>query len=95
MERTNKGLWLEIIRVRSAKDTEGTVKGVIETVRKDEAVGKIAEVRLFSNGVGDLAVHISWETARVAPEGSTVALRLAAALSEYGLTDHTIWTEEV
>lgn len=95
MERTTKGIWLEIIRVRSTKETEGMVRAVIKTVKNDRTFENAAEVRVFTNTVGDIAVHISWQSDRTVPEGSTVAIQLAAALSEYGLINHTIWTEEV
>jgi hypothetical protein len=95
MVRTTKGIRLEIIRVRSTKDSEGMVRAIIKTVKSDRAVESAGEVQVFSNTVGDIAVHISWQSDRTAPEGSTVAIQLAAALSEYGLINHTIWTEEV
>jgi hypothetical protein len=95
MERTTEGLWLEIIKLQSPKDAEGMVKGIIDSVRRGLAVENAKEVQVFSNAVGDIAIHISWRSDRTTPEGSTVALQLAAALSEYGLINHTFWTEEV
>lgn len=95
MEPTTKGIWLEIIRVRPTRQTEGKVRAVIENAKGDRAFGDAGEVRVFSNAVGDMAVHISWRSARSAPDGSRIAIQLAAALSEYGLINHTIWTEEV
>jgi len=95
MERTTKGTWLEIIRVRPTKATEGMVKAIIKDVTSDRAFRNVGEARVFSNTVGDMAVHISWRSVQPALDGSTVAIQLAAALSEYGLINHTIWTEEV
>jgi hypothetical protein len=71
------------------------VKEIIKTVKDDQALEYAREVKIFTNAVSDIAIHISWESDRTSQKGSIVALRLAAALSEYGLINHTIWTEEV
>ncbi len=95
MERTTKGLWLEIIRVRSSRDVEEMIREIIRALKSDPDVPSAKEVRLFSNAVGDLAIHLSWKSDRTPGDGSSLGLRLAAALSEYGLINHTMWTEEV
>jgi hypothetical protein len=95
MERTTKGLLLEIVKIRFHKESEGTVKEVIRDLLADPAVRTAKEVRVFSNEVGDMAVHISWDSGMAPHDGSALGLQLAAALSEHGLTNHTIWIEEV
>ena len=95
MERTTRGTWLEIIRMRPTKAIEGVLKAIIRDVKKDPDFKNATEVRAFSNAVGDVAVHISWRSDQPVPDGSTIAIHLAAALAEYGLINHTIWTEEV
>jgi hypothetical protein len=94
MEGTTKGIWLEIIRVQPTKETEGTVRAIIAAIKGDRAFENAGEVRVFSNTVGDVAVHISWGS-DLPSDGSRGAIQLAATLSEYGLINHTIWTEEV
>lgn len=95
MEQKTQSPWLEIIKVQSTRDARGMVKAIIKTVKDDQTLECAKEVRIFTNAVGEIAIHISWKSDRTAPEGSSVALHLAAALSEYGLINHTIWTEEV
>ena len=81
MKRTTKGLLLEIVRIRSHKDSEGTVREIVRTLKSDPAVGTASDVRLFSNEVGDIAVHISWDSGMPSRDGSSLGLRLAAACS--------------
>lgn len=95
MEGTKKSLWLEIVKIRSSRDADETVRGIIHTLKSDPAIRDAKEMRVFSNVLNDIAIHISWESDRASLNGSSVALRLAAALSEYGLINHTIWIEEV
>ena len=95
MERTTRALWLEMIKVRSSEEARRTVGEIIQTLKSDPAVRNAGEVRVFSNEVGDIAVHISWESRPTLREGSSLGLRLAAALSEHGLINHTLWIEEV
>jgi hypothetical protein len=90
-----KSLWLEIIKIRSSRDDGGMVRDVAHTLKSDPAVREAKEVRAFSNAVGDIAIHISWESDRAETAGSPIGLQLAAALAEYGPISHTIWIEEV
>jgi hypothetical protein len=57
MERTAKNLWLEIIRVRPTKETEETVRAVIRELKDEKTFGKAGGVQVFSNSVGNVAVH--------------------------------------
>lgn len=42
---------------------------------------------------GDFSLHLIHESPAVAECGSTLGLQLAAALSEFGLVNHSIWQE--
>jgi hypothetical protein len=95
MGRTAKGLWLEIIRVQSSRQAGGVAGELIHGLELDPTVRGSKEIRVFSNETGDLAIHILWQSDRMPREGSSIGLRLAAALSEHGLVNHTIWIEEV
>jgi hypothetical protein len=42
----------------------------------------------------DLSVHLHWKSERPEENGSALGLRLAQALKEFGLVDHSVWMEE-
>jgi hypothetical protein len=44
----------------------------------------------------DRSIHLHWESERPDQNGSSLALglRLAKALEEFGLVDHSIWVEK-
>jgi len=42
----------------------------------------------------DISVHLHWKSTRTEQQGSTVGLRLARALKEFGLVNHSAWVEE-
>ncbi len=95
MERTKKMLWLEVISIRASQGAHGMIKDVIHTLKSDSRIRDAKEVRVFSNAIGDIAIHIARESRQTTCEESSIGLQLAAALSEYGLINHTIWIEEV
>lgn len=95
MARTGKGHWLEIIKIRSPRDVQGVVKNVIRTVKSDPTMRATREMRVFTNGAGDIAIHLAWRPDGIAPCGSLIGFQLAVVLSEYGLINHTMWIEEV
>jgi hypothetical protein len=39
-------------------------------------------------------VHLYWDSERLEQNGSALGIRLAQALKEFGLTDHSVWIEE-
>jgi hypothetical protein len=95
MKQTGKILWLEIISIRSSQDAHEMIRGAMFALKSGSGIRNAKEVRIFSNAIGDIALHIAWESKEVNSEGSFIGLQLAAALSEYGLINHTIWIEEV
>jgi hypothetical protein len=42
----------------------------------------------------DLSVHLHWKSEHPEQNGSALGLRLAQALKEFGLVDHSVWIEE-
>jgi hypothetical protein len=56
----------------------------------------LVEIKTFRHAVleTDWSVHLLWESERPEQNGSSLGLRLAQALKEFGLIDHSIWVEE-
>jgi hypothetical protein len=39
----------------------------------------------------DLSVHLYWNSDRPEQDGSALGIRLAQALKDFGLVDHSVW----
>ena len=91
--------WLEIIRLRGAGiEEEGLLEEFLhsfKTIRPDRS-GELNAIKTYRHTAfeNDLSVHLYWESEEPGKEGSGLGLRLAQALKEFGLIDHSIWIEE-
>ena len=87
--------WLEIIKLRSAGKDSGLLEEFLLSIDKLGQSG-LVEIKTYHHAAleTDLSVHLHWESERPEQNGSTLGLRLAQALKEFGLTDHSIWIEE-
>ena len=87
--------WLEIIKLRSAESDEGLLGEFLRSVAKVSQSG-LVEMKTYRHAAleTDLSVHLHWDSERPEQNGSALGLRLAQALKERGLTDHSIWIEE-
>ncbi|MBW2525681.1 MAG: hypothetical protein JRI23_15970 [Deltaproteobacteria bacterium] len=85
---------LEIIRVRNS----GTPRRqLMDEVRRSSAgLAHRVEVRLYRHAglVTDLGVHLHLDAQATDPAVAELGARLAAALSEHGMVEHTVWLEE-
>ncbi len=87
--------WLEIIKLRSAGKDSGLLKEMFLSIDKLSQSG-LVEMKTYHHAAleTDLSVHLHWESGRPEKNGSALGLRLAQALKEFGLIDHSIWIEE-
>jgi hypothetical protein len=85
---------LEIIRVRHS----GTPRReLLDQVRRSAAeLAHGVEVRLYRHAglATDLGVHVCLDVEATDPEVTELGARLAAALREHGMVEHTVWVEE-
>ncbi len=84
---------IEIIHVRLAA---GNPQNLSESIKKSVASGSTSEVfTIYSRDKleSDLAVHIHRKKGDEKKGPAPFGLRLASALKEYGLVEHTIWKE--
>ena len=91
-------IWLEIISVRTA--------GAADTSRALQLCGQIhqtmttdrpEQVMVFCSALydTDFSIHLRWG-ADPGPGGkSALGLEMSSALSDFGLVNHTIWTERM
>ncbi len=87
--------WLEVIRLRSAGKSRGLLKELLESLGQMKQDG-LVEMRTYHHGAleTDVALHLHWESKRPEKNGSSLGIRLAQGLKEFGLTDHSVWIEE-
>jgi hypothetical protein len=87
--------WLEVIKLRAAGKGSGLPEGFLVSIDKFSQNG-LVEIKTFRHAVleTDWSVHLLWKSERPEKNGSGLGLRLAHALKEFGLIDHSIWVEE-
>ena len=85
-----KAKCLEIIQLRLAGKHRASL---IEDIRRSLAGSEADGVRLYfsANVPTDLSVHIYSKTHKGKLRISDLGVRLAAALREYGMVQHTLW----
>jgi hypothetical protein len=87
--------WLEVIKLRSAGKDSELLKEFLLSIDKFSQRG-LVEIEIYHHATleTDLSVHLHWESERPERNGSDLGLRLAQALKEFGLVDHSIWVEK-
>jgi hypothetical protein len=88
--------WLEIIKLRSAGNNSGLLKELLLSIDK-LSQSELVEMKPYHHAAleTDLSVHLLWKSGKPEQNGSALGLRLAQALKEFGLIDHSVWIEEV
>ena len=88
--------WLEIIQLRSVgsdRDSlESQLQELINEVGKEtkkQAIKSYSRVMIDT----DFSIHLFHDSKKVESGGSRLGLRLASALKDFGLVNHSIWIE--
>ncbi|MBW2527549.1 MAG: hypothetical protein JRI23_25430 [Deltaproteobacteria bacterium] len=85
---------VEIIHLRSLQRPPREIYlAIVESLRA--MAESEPQVRLYAHlrVVGDLSVHLIHESTDRLEQASHLGLRLAEALKEYGLVEHSVWGE--
>jgi len=85
---------LEIIQLRLTGNTQSKL---INDIRRSVLAGiKSDNVRLYFHATvpTDLSIHIHLETNTRVSQPSDLGVRLAAAMREHGMVQHTVWIED-
>jgi hypothetical protein len=87
--------WLEVIKLRSAGKDSRLLEELLLSVEKFDQSG-LVEMKTFHHAAldSDWSIHLHWESEFPEENGSSLGLRLAKTLKEFGLVDHSIWIEE-
>jgi len=88
--------WLEIIELRSVDSNrewlESKLQKLIDQVdkeKKKQAIMTYTRVLIDT----DFSIHLFHDSNKVENSGSSLGLRLASALKEFGTIYHSIWIE--
>ena len=88
--------WLEIIELRSAgsnrKMLESQLQNFINEVNRE---AKQQAIKVYSRVIvdTDFSIHLYHNTDKIEKNGSPLGVRLASALKEFGLVNHSVWIE--
>jgi hypothetical protein len=88
--------WLEVIKLRAAGNGEELLDELFRQMNNAGQDRGLVEIKTYRHAAleTDLSLHLHWESERPEQTGSILGLRLAQALKEFGLIDHSIWIEE-
>ena len=86
---------MEVIKLRSAGGNLELVDELLRPLSGSNPRG-LVEIKTFRHAAleTDASVHLYWNSEMPEPNGSALGLRLAQALKEFGLIDHSVWVEE-
>jgi len=87
--------WLEVIKLRSAgKDCRLLRELLLSVANFNQS--ELVQTKTFHHAAleSDWSIHLHWESEQPEQNGSGLGLRLAKALEEFGLIDHSIWVEK-
>lgn len=93
--RSHDEYWLEIISVRIAgKSRVKDAWRVCAQMLSAGVTGRSIKVFQGADYETDLSIHIKRRSISQIPERTTLGLHLAFALCDFGIVNHTVWTEK-
>jgi hypothetical protein len=88
--------WIEMIRLRSAEKAPESLKTLFSASTENVPPGLIgAGIYRHALWETDWSLHLRWDSENPEKNGSALGIRLAQALKEFGLVDHSIWIDEI
>ncbi len=88
--------WIEIIELRSLSLKPEKLKEFKQTVTEKEQKGGIKGLEIYHSVsvATDTSIHIHWITRDDLIGKSTLGLRLASEMKQFGRVNHTIWIKD-
>jgi hypothetical protein len=88
--------WLEVIELRSVYSNrellESHLRTLLAAIDKATQQQSIKSYRRVMIG-NDFSIHLYHDSTKLENKGGQLGLRLASALKEFGLVNHSIWLE--
>jgi hypothetical protein len=88
--------WLEIIELRSVGSNRELLESQLQKlINEADREIKGQAIMIYSRVMidTDFSIHLFHDSKKVESSGSSLGLRLASALKEFGLVNHSIWIE--
>jgi hypothetical protein len=84
--------WLEIIELRCDGNLNPHLQLLIDNITE---IGQKEQIRVYHHGSveTDFSIHLQHKTQEFEQAGSPLGFLLAGNLKEYGLVNHSIWSE--
>ena len=89
--------WLEIIELRSVYSNREFLESQVETLINEVEKGtKIQAIKSYNRVLidTDFSIHLFHDSKKVENGESPLGLRIASALKEFGLVNHSTWIEK-
>ena len=88
--------WIEIIELRSYRFKPETLRELKQTIVESERDRGLRVFEVYHNLYieTDTGIHIHWKTREGRIKKSSLGLRIASALRDFGHVNHTIWVED-
>ena len=88
--------WLEVIELRTVGSNREMLESHLQKLmhQRDEEANTQA-IKVYSRVMvaSDLSIHLAHDSRNAEPSGSSLGLRLASSLKEFGLVNHSVWIE--
>lgn len=96
MSRKRTKKWVEVITLRSVNRDRSAVESELRRLIADvKNQGQRPEIKGYSRSLidSDFCIYLEHRSGEIADRGSPLGVRLASALKEFGLVNHTVWIE--
>jgi hypothetical protein len=87
--------WMEVIKVRSSGKGSPLLDELMMSMAQSNPRG-MTDAKIYRNAAlnTDWSMHLHWQSDGPKQNGSTLGIRMAHALKEFGLVDHSVWIED-
>ena len=88
--------WLEMIELRAIGSNRELLESHLqELIHQANEETNAQAIKVYSRVLihSDVSIHLVHNSPNVEQSGSPLGLRLASSLKEFGLVNHSVWTE--
>jgi len=88
--------WLEIIELRSVGSNRALLESELQSlINEVNQEARQQKIKVYSHITveTDFSIHLYHDSKEAEIGGSPLGLRLATALKEFGLVNHSVWVE--
>jgi hypothetical protein len=89
--------WIENITIYSAAGVRNNkIIGLLTQFSHDESLPSPEKITIYKHSKleNELGIMIYWESEKATTDKSTLGLRIAEILKEFGMINHYVWVEE-